>query len=37
MNSKHDIVFNRCGCTRDDTGRQVTGRCPHLPEAGDGS
>jgi hypothetical protein len=22
MNSKHDIVVKRCGCTRDDTGRQ---------------
>ena len=37
MNSKHDIVFKRCACTRDDTGRQLAGRCPHLPEAGHGS
>jgi hypothetical protein len=37
MNSDHDIVFKRCGCTRQDTGRQSAGHCPHLAEPRHGS
>jgi integrase len=37
MNSTRDIVFKRCGCTDDKTGRQLAGQCPHLAEPGHGS
>ena len=37
MNSTRDIVFKRCGCTDDKTGRQLAGRCPHMAEPGHGS
>jgi hypothetical protein len=37
MNSNRDIVFKRCGCTREDTGRQLAGQCPRLAEAVHGS
>ena len=37
MNATRDIVFKRCGCTDEDTGRQLAGRCPHLAEPGHGS
>ena len=37
MNTKADIVFKRCGCTEEATGRQFAGRCPHLAEPGHGS
>jgi hypothetical protein len=37
MNSSRDIVFQRCGCTDETTGRQFAGRCPHLAEPGHGS
>ena len=37
MNSNRDIVFKRCGCTDEDTGRQLAGRCPRLAEPGHGS
>jgi integrase len=37
MNSQHEIVFERCGCTDPVTGRQRGGRCPRLPEPGHGS
>jgi Phage integrase, N-terminal SAM-like domain len=37
MNAKQDIVFKRCGCTDEDTGRQLAGRCVHLAESGHGS
>jgi hypothetical protein len=37
MNGTRDIVFKRCGCTDEATGRQLAGRCPHLAEPGHGS
>ena len=37
MNSARDIVFKRCCCTNEKTGRQLAGRCPHLAEPGHGS
>jgi hypothetical protein len=37
MNAKQDIVFKRCGCTKQDTGRQLAGHCPRLAEQGHGS
>jgi hypothetical protein len=37
MNAKQDIVFKRCGCTDETTGRQLAGHCPHLTEPGHGS
>jgi hypothetical protein len=37
MNTKQGIVFKRCGCTDQDTGRQLAGHCPHLAEPGHGS
>jgi integrase len=37
MNAKHNIVFKRCGCTDEATGRQLAGHCPHLAEPGHGS
>lgn len=37
MNAKQDIVFKRCGCTDQDTGRQLAADCPHLAEPGHGS
>jgi integrase len=37
MYSDRDIVFKRCGCTRQDTGRQYAGHCPRLAEPGHGS
>jgi len=37
MNANQDIVFKRCGSTDEKTGRQLTGRCPHLAESGHGS
>src|SRR5487761_717378 len=36
MNAQ-DIVFKRCGCTDQFTGRQLAGHCPHLAEPGHGS
>jgi hypothetical protein len=30
--NKQDIVFKRCGCTDQGTGRQLAGRCSHLAE-----
>jgi integrase len=37
MGSNRDIVFHRCGCTDQVTGRQLAGRCPRLTEPGHGS
>ena len=37
MNGTRDIVFKRCGCTDETTGRQLAGCCPHLAEGGHGS
>jgi len=37
MNGTRDIVFKRCGCTGEATGRQLAGHCPHLAEPGHGS
>ena len=37
MNSARDIVFKRCGCTDEKTGRQLAGRCPRLAEPRHGS
>jgi hypothetical protein len=37
MNGTRDIVFKRCGCTDEGTGRQLAGHCPHLAEPGHGS
>lgn len=37
MNSTRDIVFKRCGCTDEKTGRQLAGRCPQLARPGHGS
>jgi integrase len=37
MNAKQDIVFKRCGCTKQDTGRQFAGHCPHLAEPSHGT
>jgi hypothetical protein len=37
MNSTRDIVFKRCGCTDEKTGRQLAGRCPHPAEPGHGT
>jgi len=37
MNGSRDIVFKRCGCTREDTGRQLAGECPRLFGLGHGS
>lgn len=37
MNTKPGIVFKRCGCTDEATGRQFAGHCPHLAEPGHGS
>jgi hypothetical protein len=37
MNGTRHIVFKRCGCTDEKTGRQLAGRCPHLAEPGHGS
>lgn len=37
MNTRHDIVFKRCGCTDRDTGRQLTANCPRLAQPGHGS
>jgi integrase len=37
MNAKQDIVFKRCGCTDEATGRQLAGHCSHLAEPGHGS
>lgn len=37
MNSARDIVFKRCGCIDETTGRQFAGRCPRLAELGHGS
>ena len=34
---KRDIVFKRCGCTSEETGRQLAGECPRLFEPGHGS
>ena len=36
MNAQ-DIVFKRCGCTDEATGKQLAGRCPRLAEPGHGS
>lgn len=37
MSSNCDVIFKRCGCTREDTGRQLAGRCPRLAEPQHGS
>ncbi len=37
MNGIRDIVFKRCGCTDEVTGRQLAGHCPRLAEPGHGS
>jgi integrase len=37
MNGTRDIVFKRCGCTDEATGRQLAGHCSHLAEPGHGS
>lgn len=37
MNGTGDIVFKRCGCTGEGTGRQLAGHCPRLAEPGHGS
>jgi len=37
MNGTRDIVFKRCGCTGESTGRQLAGHCPNLAEPGHGS
>ena len=37
MSGKRDIVYKRCGCADEQTGRQLAGRCPRLAEAGHGS
>ena len=37
MNGTRGIVFKRCGCTDEKTGRQLAGRCPQLAEPGHGS
>jgi integrase len=37
MNANQDIVFKRCGCTDQKTGRQLAGHCPYLAEPGHGS
>ena len=37
MNGKQDIVFKRCGCTDETTGRLLAGHCPHLADPGHGS
>jgi hypothetical protein len=37
MNGSRDIVFKRCGCTSEETGRQLTSECPRLFEPGHGS
>ena len=36
MNAQ-DIVFKRCGCTDEKTGRQLAAHCPHLAEPRHGS
>jgi hypothetical protein len=37
MNGNLDIVYKRCGCVSEDTGRQLAGRCPRLAKPGHGS
>jgi len=37
MNGNLDIVYKRCGCVSEDTGRQLVGRCPRLAKPGHGS
>lgn len=37
MDSTRDIVFKRCGCIDQLTGRQLAGRCPQLAGPGHGS
>jgi Phage integrase, N-terminal SAM-like domain len=37
MNGTRDIVFKRCGCTDETTGRQLAAHCPHLAEPRHGS
>jgi hypothetical protein len=37
MNRTRDIVFKRCGCTYEKTGRQLAAHCPHLAEHEHGS
>jgi integrase len=37
MNSTRDVVFKRCGCTDDNTGRQLACRCARLAEPEHGS
>src|SRR5712691_7064732 len=36
MNGTRDIVFKRCGCTDEATGRQLAAHCPHLADPGHG-
>ena len=37
MSGKRDIVYKRCGCADEQTGRQRAGRCARLAEPGHGS
>jgi hypothetical protein len=37
MTVNRDIVYKRCGCADEATGRQLSGRCPRLVEPGQGS
>ena len=37
MTGNRDIVYKRCGCSDQATGRQLSGRCPRLAEPGHGS
>jgi len=37
MNGTRDIVFKRCGCSDEDTGRQLAGHCQRLAGPGHGS
>jgi integrase len=37
MTGKRDIVYKRCGCVSEATGRQLSGRCPRLAEPEHGS
>jgi hypothetical protein len=37
MNSRHEIVFKRCGCTDPISGHQLGRHCPQLPQSDHGS
>lgn len=36
MNSQHEIVFKRCGCTDPVSGRQLSRHCPQLSQSDHG-